>query len=225
MSSTKTLQQHAYDYIKDLIMTNQLEYSEIYSETKTAKEIGVSRTPMRDALHRLSQDRYIDIIPSKGFCIHQMTEQDIIETFQIRSAIEGYCTLQIARDFESPKSKQLFKKLDSLMAQLENIHETSGNIEKFADIDNQFHRDIVAFSKNKSFSHLFNTYLFQIRRLAILSLQHEGRMEDTIKEHREILNAMKTGNVTDIYQITMNHMEIPKGINLSDVAKNKRFGF
>ena len=111
----KPLQTKAYDYIKDLILKDAFAYDTIYSETKISKEIGVSRTPMRDALHRLAQERYIDIIPSKGFCIHQMTKQDIIETFQIRSAIEGYCTVQIAKDHKEDRSQKLFRELDYIM--------------------------------------------------------------------------------------------------------------
>ena len=100
----KPLQTKAYEYIKECILKNSFDYDTIYSETKMAQEIGVSRTPMRDALHRLAQERYIDIIPSKGFRIHQMTRQDIIETFQIRSAIEGYCTLQITKEYQTTKT-------------------------------------------------------------------------------------------------------------------------
>ena len=110
----KPLQTKAYDHIKDLILKDAFAYDTIYSETKISKEIGVSRTPMRDALHRLAQERYIDIIPSKGFCIHQMTKQDIIETFQIRSAIEGYCMVQIAKDFKEDWSQKLFWYFSSL---------------------------------------------------------------------------------------------------------------
>lgn len=86
------LNEQAYHHLKNLIITNGLSYQEIYSETKLSKELGISRTPLRDAVHRLAQEGYIDIIPSKGFCIHQLTKQDVSETFQIRSALECYCT-------------------------------------------------------------------------------------------------------------------------------------
>ena len=94
----KPLNEQAYDHLQKLITDGQLSYHEIYSETKLAKELGISRTPFRDAIHRLAQEGYIDIIPSKGFRLHQITERDVIETFQIRTALETYCTMQIARD-------------------------------------------------------------------------------------------------------------------------------
>ena len=56
-----------------------------------------------------------------------------------------------------------------------------------------------------------------MRRLAALSLSHKGRMEDTYQEHMAILDAMKRGDTEHIYEITLKHMEIPRGINLEDL--------
>ena len=67
MKIMSSLQQEAYNYIKKLILTNQLDVNIMYSETKLSKELGISRTPMREALQCLSQDGYIDVVPSKGF--------------------------------------------------------------------------------------------------------------------------------------------------------------
>lgn len=212
----KPLQAKAYEYIKKLILKDSFAYDTIYSETKISGEIGVSRTPMRDALQRLAQERYIDIIPSKGFCLHQMTAQDIIETFQIRSAIEGYCTAQITKDFQEEASQKLFHELDYLLEKQKNILKESQDISNFVEYDNQFHIEIVSSLNNQTFNELFGSYLFQIKRLAILSLGHPKRMEETVAEHTAILQAMKSGNLTEIYSITMKHMETPKGINLSD---------
>ena len=213
----KPLQTKAYEHIKGLILNNAFEYDTIYSETKIAAEIGVSRTPMRDALHRLAQERYIDIIPSKGFCLHQMTRQDVIDTFQIRSAIEGYCTLQITKDFQTKEANKLFTTLEKLIEKQKKIYNRDKNISEFVEFDNQFHIEIVSYMRNETFNSLFGSYLFQIKRLAMLSLEHAGRMEETLREHEDILNTMKNGNITDIYFVTMKHMETPMGINLSDL--------
>ena len=64
------LNEQAYNYLQKLIMENHFSYQEVYSETKLSKELGISRTPLRDAVHRLAQEGYIDIIPSKGFMLH-----------------------------------------------------------------------------------------------------------------------------------------------------------
>ena len=87
MDYQKPLQVRAYESLKDMILEGHLENGQIYSETKISQELGISRTPLRDAIQRLAQERYIDVIPSKGFRLHEMTEKDLLETFQIRCAL------------------------------------------------------------------------------------------------------------------------------------------
>ena len=60
------LNEQAYQHLQKLILSNRLSYGQIYSETRLSRELGISRTPFRDAVHRLAQEGYIDIIPSKG---------------------------------------------------------------------------------------------------------------------------------------------------------------
>ena len=216
----KPLNEQAYDHLQKLITDGQLSYHEIYSETKLAKELGISRTPFRDAIHRLAQEGYIDIIPSKGFRLHQITERDVIETFQIRTALETYCTMQIARDVKEKNNANLrhfFKELDWLMENMKEVMENDQGIDEFCEYDFRFHRKIIDYLENEQFSAVFASFLYRMKRLAKLSLQHEGRMAQTVEEHRAILDAMKNGDTEHIYEITMVHMDRPRGINLEDL--------
>lgn len=211
------LNQQAYLYLLELIQKDALSYDQVYSETRLAKEIGISRTPFRDAIHRLSQEGYVDIIPSRGFQLHRLTRKDVIETFQVRSAIECYCTYQIALASHTPQARSLFARLEELMVHMKRILETSHSILEFCDYDFQFHQEVIYFLENQQFREVFSTFHYRMRRLAQLSLAHEGRMEATYQEHLNILTALKEGNVKDIYQITLVHMDTPKGINLEDL--------
>ena len=216
----KPLNEQAYDHLQKLITDGQLSYHEIYSETKLAKELGISRTPFRDAIHRLAQEGYIDIIPSKGFRLHQITERDVIETFQIRTALETYCTMQIARDVKEKNNANLrpfFKELDWLMENMKEVMENDQGIDEFCEYDFRFHRKIIDYLENEQFSSVFASFLYRMKRLAKLSLQHEGRMAQTVEEHQAILYAMKNGDTEHIYEITMVHMDRPRGINLEDL--------
>lgn len=219
METAKSLQQQAYEHLKDLIYQDFFSYDQIYSETKVAKEMGISRTPMRDAIHRLSQEHFLDIIPSKGFCLHQMNRQDIQETFQVRSAIEGYCTYLITKDFKLERAASLFAQLRKNLDQQKEILLSSKSVKAFVSIDNAFHLAIVQYSDNHTLYDLFQSFLYRIQRLATLSLSHEGRMKETIQEHEDILCAMEQGHINDIYSITMLHMEKPKGLNLDDIRQ------
>ena len=211
------LNEQAYNYLQKLIMENHFSYQEVYSETKLSKELGISRTPLRDAVHRLAQEGYIDIIPSKGFMLHQMNRKDVNETFQVRSALETYCTVQISKDSSTRKAKKLFKELDWIMECMNDIMETTHSIKEFSEYDFQFHTKIIDYLENEQFSAVFASFLYRMKRLAKLSLQHEGRMAQTVEEHQAILDAMKNGDTEHIYEITMVHMDRPRGINLEDL--------
>lgn len=210
------LQQYAYDYLKDKILSDCLLEDEIYSETKLAKEIGISRTPMRDALQRLTQEGFIDILPSKGFRLHKFTESEIIEIFQIRSAIEGFSTFLLAQQFNTDKAHQTIEKLKNILKKQEDIVANNKDVVEFADYDTLFHTTLVSFAENSAFNEMFDNLLYRIKKLAIDSLSHPGRIDNTLKEHYDILNCICEGNIQDIYKVTLTHIEAPKNLNLSD---------
>ncbi len=211
------LNEQAYQHLQKLILDNQLSYHEIYSETKLSKELGISRTPLRDAVHRLAQEGYIDIIPSKGFMLHQLNIDDVNETLQVRSALESYCTLQITKESDSSKAQQLFSELEELTRQMESIAQTSHSIDDFCQYDFRFHTRIIEYLDNQQFTALFSASMYRMRKLAELSLQHAGRMKSTCEEHQAILKAMRSGDTSHISEITIFHMEQPKDISLEDL--------
>lgn len=213
----KPLNEQAFLHLKDMIMNNELSYQQIYSETKLSKDLGISRTPLRDAIHRLAQEGYIDIIPSKGFRLHQLSRQDVDETFQVRSALECYCTFQITQNADTPKARRLFNELSWIMDELKKILDTTQSIKDFSEYDFEFHTKIVQYLENEQFSAIFASFMYRMRKLAELSLAHEGRMADTYKEHVAILEAMKRGDTENIYEITLKHMDTPRDINLEDL--------
>lgn len=212
-----SLNEQAYEHLKKLIASQKLAYNNIYSETKLSKELGISRTPFRDAVHRLVQEGYIDIIPSKGFQLHQLSKKDVTETFQIRSALEGYCTVEIAKTVSTARAGKLLLELEKLMLDMEQIMHTSHSIQNFIEYDFQFHRKIINYVANSQFSSIFEAYMYRMQRLAAISLTHKDRMEDTCMEHKAIVNTIKTGNVEQVYEATLQHMNTPKGINLEDL--------
>lgn len=211
------LNEQAYQHLRNMITTNQLSYQGIYSETKLSKELGISRTPFRDAIHRLAQEGYIDIIPSKGFTLHQLSRKDVYETFQVRSALECYCTFQIARDVDNKKAKKLFKELHFIMENMKEILDTTQSIEDFSEYDFQFHTKIISYVENEQFSSIFDTFMYRMQKLAALSLAHKGRMKTTYDEHLAILRTMEDGDEKHIYEVTLQHMETPREINLEDL--------
>lgn len=212
MENKKTLQVQAYEYIKNQILQGWLEYDVIYSETKIAKEIGISRTPMRDAIQYLSQERYIDIMPNKGFQLHMMSMEDFQQTYQIRTAIEGYCARQLAMDYEKEKGRETIRLLLDCLEQQKS--EITGSVARYLEADTRFHKTLVDYTGNLELIKLFDSYIYRMQNMAFHSLQHEGRRNSAYQEHLEIWKEIRQGNGIDAYEKVVIHMENPKNISV-----------
>lgn len=222
MTSLTLLQHRAYEHLKNSIMSGELRSGYIYSETRIAKELGLSRTPVRDALQRLSQNKLVNIIPNKGFMVHKMTAADVIETYQVRGAIEGYATTQIAKDYQTPQAQQTIQKLLEISERQKQLLETSPfDVNTFTDVDHLFHTTIVSYMNNENFSELFDNHMYRIHMFAIDSFKYPVRPQEALAEHSAILSAIQKGDVPAVYEATLFHMEAPQKIMLERIAKEE----
>lgn len=220
MKDTQLLQVQAYDYLIDLIKKGELEFGKIYSLNKMAEKSGFSRTPFRDAVLCLEQERYVDIFPSKGFALHSMTEEDILETYQLRNAIEVYCIKQLTRSLDTPRGQEYFHKLSGKIADQQEIIQTTHSNEDFGRKDYEFHRSIVQYMANESMLEIYRRFMYRIFWLNVTSFSKEGRMADTITEHMDFLEMMKNQDFRGLEQLTEHHLNVAQDINLQLLRKN-----
>ncbi len=217
MQKPTSLQVKAYEHLKNMILNRELVEDTIYSETQIAKSIGISRTPMRDAIQYLTQEKYIDIIPNKGFCLHKMNQQDFTETCQVRSAIEGFCAMQLAKDFNTERAKETFVKLrKTLEAQALAIPD---KLDIYFENDIKFHEILVEYIQNAELSRLFNNYMYRMQNFALQSLQEEGRMSKALKEHLDVLESMEKGDDAKAHASMVYHMKKAEFILKDDENK------
>lgn len=215
MKVMSSLQQEAYNYIKRLILTNKLDVNTLYSETKLSKELGISRTPMREALQCLSQDGYIDIIPSKGFRIRQLNQKDMKETIQIRCAIEGFCTHCLASNINTPKAQKILRELENTLdLQVKSTQNDSsdGNYEDFINYDHQFHLLLVKYINNDEVNHIYQRLMYLIKLTSQSALEVEGRVADTLEEHKRYFDRLKAGDGDTAYRILISHLTMPLNV-------------
>lgn len=212
MNSRSPLQIQAYEYLKDQILSGKLDPDVLYSETRMSAEIGVSRTPMREAIQCLSQDGYIHVVPSKGFMIRQLNEKDMVETIQVRCAIEGFCVHVIASETESKKGQKLLKDLERLLEKqekaLQNKKEEAAR-KQFMEYDHQFHLALVDYVDNAEFKQTFQRLMYLIHLTTAGALAVPGRSEDTLKEHRLFFSYLKDGDGDAAYKLMMVHLMMP----------------
>lgn len=210
----KILQTKAYEYIKECIVDGTMVFNKIYSETGIAQELGISRTPVRDAVHLLYQEGLVDIIPNKGFILHKLNEQDVMETYEIRSAIEGYCVRKLSQETDEARKNIILDALKKSVALQQAIFENGKDVEGFVEEDHNFHSLLVKNSGNDAFIGVFSEYMHWIKKLASYSLAKEGRMEQTLAEHRLIVDAISSGDGLAAYDALLYHMRSPLDFNL-----------
>ena len=209
MKEKSFLQQQAYDTIKNSILSGEMEPNRLYSETKLSAQIGISRTPVREALQCLIQDGYITVIPSKGFMIRQLNDKDMKDSIEIRCAIEGFCTNMVASQIDTEKGRQLLHSLEQTLSDMEESLENGVQLEHFIDSDHQFHLLLVGYMKNDEFNQIFQRLLYLIRLTSQDALAVEGRIQGTMEEHKNYLHALRAGDGPRAYQIMMEHLLMP----------------
>lgn len=209
MKEKSFLQIEAYNYIKDCILSGELQPNMLYSETKMAAKIGISRTPMREALQCLNQDGYITIVPSKGFKLRQLSEKDMSETIQIRCAIEGYCTYCIASEINTPKAQQLLSELYEVLQTMQATVNTNEEIEAFITADHKFHLLLVNYMDNSEFNQIFQRLMYLIHLTSKTSLSIQGRAQSTLFEHQRYYGALKSGDASTAYRYMIDHLTVP----------------
>lgn len=217
MTEYKPLQQKAYEYLRQKILLGQLTPGTIYSETRLSAELGISRTPMKDALVRLSQDKYIDIIPSKGFRLHVMSEQDIWATYQARTAIEGFCALNLTSMRDTPVGQETLHQLESSLTAMQQAIERGESNEAVLAYDLHFHQALVRSAQNPEMTSLFESYNHRLYIIAMESFERPGRPAVALTEHQAIYRAiLSDGADADMtaYRAVMHHMEASRDIAL-----------
>ncbi len=230
MESQSPLQIQAYDYLKEMILSGKLEPDVLYSETRLSAQIGISRTPMREALRCLSQDGYITVVPSKGFMLRSLTGQDMEESIQIRCAIEGFCVQVIAAEAGTKKGRKLLGELEKLLDKqekvlklkqgpsAENIRSGSWNkgaLEQFMEYDHQFHWALINYIGNREFKQTFKRLMYLIHLTTAKALSVPGRTEDTLKEHRLFYSYLQDGDGDGAYKLMMVHLMMPLAMHLT----------
>lgn len=205
--SFKRLHEQAYDHLRDMILAGKFEPDVFYSETKIAETLGVSRTPTRDALQKLSHDGFIDIMPSKGFRLHKLTVRDIMEIYQMRCAVEGYCARLLAEERSTPRAQAAIAIMRDLLDQQEIIIDKTQSVKDFVEVDFQFHSYIIGYAENDIFNEVYRNQIFRIRIVANEMLGKDNRMRKSLDEHQALLDTIAANKPDKVYKEILIHYD------------------
>ena len=188
----------AYQYLYSSIVKNEIKAGEPIIEQEISNKIGVSRTPIREALKRLEADGLIRHIPQRGKFVNEITEQDIEEIFVLRETLEK---LALQKSIIRIPSESI----ESLEIELEKLTNDS-SYEKFYESDRKLHELIVKFGNNKRLDEILSKLNAQIEMLRIVSSMKPKRLEKSKEEHIKIIKALKSRNFEKTSQLLSEHI-------------------
>ncbi len=210
MNAYLPLRDVVFQTLREAILKGDLRPGERLMELQLAAKLGVSRTPIREAIRMLEQEGLAVTIPRKGAEVARMTEKNMEDVLQIREALDDLA-VQVACD---KMTEQQLKNLTLAMKNFETAIQT-GNLSKIVAYDVEFHDIIYESTDNPKLVTLLNNLREQIYRYRVEYLKGKENYPMLIKEHETILEALKEKNKERVADAMRNHIR-----NQAEAVKN-----
>jgi len=175
----------AYEALRDSILTGKLTAGKIYNEMQLSKELGISRTPVREALLELSVQGLITFLPRKGLMVNYFTKTDVEEVFELRKAIELAAVEKVVKNLRSGEIER-FKKIQE--TQIVTVRKK--NYLAYMESDRSFHALLGELTRNNRLMATLDNIRDIVHLMGLQALSRKGRSEEVIVEHQEVVEAI-----------------------------------
>lgn len=177
--------------IREQIVDRSMPPGSKLSESLLCKKWNVSRTPLREALRQLEAEGLVTSHRNKGFTINPITLEDLNELYPIKIHLEGLAGRLATSPIHEDPAK--LRALDELCREMEELLR-QGDVDAFIKKNNDFHSFIWYACGNKWLIKILDNLNCQVQRFVIKALHLPHRMEESVREHREICEKLKVGN-------------------------------
>ena len=201
-SKNFSLEEQVFRTLEEDIISGVYATGESLTELGISARLGVSRTPVRSALHRLAEEGLVDIAPNRGAVVVGVTRDDLIDTYKIRIRLEGLASRMATERLSDADRVKLTEAVE-----LAEFYVAKEDSEHLKELDTLFHSIIYRASGNRMLSKILGELHRNIRAYRKKSLEVPGRLVDSVREHREILNAMLSGDAALADELTSRHIE------------------
>lgn len=201
-TGAKSLEEQVFLSLEEEILTGSLKKGETLAEIALSKRLGVSRTPLRAALHRLAEEGLIEIAPNRGAVVIGVGREELVDIYKIRMRLEGLASREAALKISDEDKKKL---CDSV--ELSEFYIGKQDTEHLKELDSEFHNIIYRASGNRLLSKTLSELHRNIQVYRKLSLTVPERLVKSVEEHREILNAIISGDADTADALTFRHIE------------------
>ncbi|MDD5008607.1 MAG: GntR family transcriptional regulator [Syntrophorhabdaceae bacterium] len=198
----KTLRHQAYKTIKDKIIFLRVKPGESLFDSELAKELGIGRTPVREALLMLENEKLVESKNKLGYMVRKLSREEAYDYFAIRQVIEDFAIPLIIKGLT-----------DNTIAELEqNIEKVKRYVEKndFYNIiryETEFHEILYRTTNSKVYIEVISGLVDKFQWLRAIGLSAPGGVQQSLGEHMKILAAYKTGDISEIKKLTEVHIQ------------------
>ena len=213
--SKDNLGDFAYKHISDELLNGQLTPGQKISEPALAKKLGISRTPVREAIQRLQNEGLLKQVPSSGTYVAQTNRVPLIETYEIRLALETMAVRKVAkriRPKELPKLKKCCDQMKSIIntMQKKKVDDIEGDLlVKFLAADMDFHLNIMKIAGNRTALKLITDAHMRNRIFGFLCRYRDlDHAKQTLNVHSSILKAIADQDPDKAYKLLYEHIEL-----------------
>ena len=208
---TTSLADQVFEKLENDIIQGVYPKGEILTELRLAELLGVSRTPIREALRRLEQERLIEDT-GKGSLVLGITETDLEDIMSIRERIEGLAAYYATINMTDESRKELAHIVD-----LQDFYYGKGDTERLRQVDDEFHSVICRLSRRTVLVDTLIPLHRKTRRYRRIAMEDRQRSAKTMKEHRAMYEAIISGNAELAMELTTQHISNAKNHMMKEV--------
>ena len=184
-----SLRGRVFQKIREDILTGVYKEHDELREVSIGEELGVSRTPVREALRQLELEGLVTIVPNKGAYVTGITPQDVHDIYKIRSLLEGLCARWATEHITGRQIEELEEII--LLSEFHLRKKSAEQAEQVSELDGKFHKVLYEASNSRILEHVLSDFHKYVQMARMMSVGAKDRAERSIEEHRGILKAIK----------------------------------
>jgi len=195
--------ERVYAYVKAAILDRVYPGGELLTEGELATAVGVSRTPVREALLRLEESGLVKLYPKRGALVLPVLPQEIEDVLEARELIESHAAAKVW-----PRRKQLIATLTEKVEEM-RAHRKAGDAKSFLEADRAFHEAIVGAAGNEILAKLYNSLRDRQVRMGVPGIEVQpARMDKSIGAHQEMIDALGGNSVKRFRELVVAHIKV-----------------
>ncbi|QEH68648.1 GntR family transcriptional regulator [Cellulosilyticum sp. ST5] len=210
-----SLREKVFKSIRESILEGKYKPGDALREATIAKELNVSRTPVREAIRQLELEGLVQSIPNKETVVTGVSQEDVQDIFMIRSRLEGMAA-KLAAERITPEELEKLKEV----LELTEFYVTKKDLVHIGELDHRFHDMIYKATKSKILKQMLSDFHTYVQKTRMESLATPGRATCLLKEHTAIFKAIQNQDGEKAEELTNKHIEqVSKNMHLDDAPR------